>query len=259
MMPSTGSTLRQEAAAGIETARRYLKQAASYLREKRFQQHPIYQKLMPLFRFLIGAAYSNEARLYKRRLCEQFARLLLLLLVTIPINAALLYFYRSMWHLYQMTYVGQQYEGYFSEKALIISNLLSCNPIILSFDFTMAALVICMGIAVLCQVFHLSRYFYYSRDFWGKLLVWGSILTAAVAWHLDDVYVFHDFSMACFFALVPTLCLFDGCFDGANILVPEMGDVIRKVSSWRGGMIKGAGPCLNRITQWVEDGINRFL
>lgn len=47
MMPPTGRTLRQDAAAGIETARRFCRQAASYLRGKRFERHPIYQKLMP--------------------------------------------------------------------------------------------------------------------------------------------------------------------------------------------------------------------
>jgi hypothetical protein len=80
MMPSTGRTLRQKAGAGIKTARHFWQQAASYLREKRFQQHPIYQKLMPFFRFLIGVAYSTEVRAYKRRLCDQLVRLSLLLL-----------------------------------------------------------------------------------------------------------------------------------------------------------------------------------
>jgi hypothetical protein len=257
MMPSTGRTLREEAAAGIETVRRYWRQVASYLREKRFQQHPFYSKLISFFRFLIGTAYSKDVRLYKKRLCDQLARLSLLILLTILINAALLYFYSSMWNLYQMTAVGRQYEGYFLEKARIISSLLADHPVYLSFDFTLATAAVCMGAAVFCQFLHLSRYLYYPRDFWGKLLWWGGGLTALVAGYLDSMYVFYDFSMACFFALVPTLCLFSGCFDCANDLVPEMGDVIRKMSSRRAGFLKRVAFYMTHLVKYIEKWMNR--
>ena len=47
MMPPTERTLQQKAAAGIATSRRFWHQEYSYLREKRFERHPIYPKLMP--------------------------------------------------------------------------------------------------------------------------------------------------------------------------------------------------------------------
>ena len=96
-------------------------------------------------------------------------------------------------------------------------------------EVSIAAFTICMLISAICQLFYIARYLYLSRSFFGKIVIWGLPLAAAVATHIQPIYGFEEWRTAYAVAFLPTLCVFGGCFKFTRELLPEIGDLIRKV------------------------------
>ena len=61
-----------------------------------------------------------------------------------------------------------------------------------------------------------------------KIILWGLPLAAIVAIHIQDAFGIQQLGLAYVVALVPTLCLFSGCFKFTYELLPEIGTLIEK-------------------------------
>ena len=164
---------------------------------------------------------------YGRILVDIATRAILLVICASILNIIVLYFYNILWHIYGLTYIGKQFVALHPRQTQMITAILSHDIASLSLDTTLAAFVICMAISAGCQVFYLSRFFYQSRGKIGKLILWGLPLTALVSMYANDQHGFDSWTAVIPITIVPTLCVFSYCFKFSEVLLPEIGDVIR--------------------------------
>ena len=165
-------------------------------------------------------------------------RAILLLFTTAAVSIGMLYFCKMLWYTYISTPVGQRFVIMSAGISQVIFDILCINFVSLSIKVTIVAFTICMLTSVICQVLYIARYLYLPRSFFGKIVIWGLPLAAAVAARIQHIYGFEDWSTAYAIAFVPTLCLFTGCFKFTRELIPEIGDLIRKVSLISNQIIK---------------------
>jgi hypothetical protein len=152
----------------------------------------------------------------------------LLVLAAIVICIVFMYTCKMAWFVYISTPVGKKFLNTFPMKAQNIIDILNRELIFFSIQLTLKAFIICLAISALCQVFHMARYFYQPRGFVMKIILWGLPLTAIVAIHIQDAFGLKQLGPAYIVALVPTLCVFSGCFKFAYELLPEIGTLIEK-------------------------------
>ena len=172
---------------------------------------------------------TNPYFRYMRKIWDIMIRAILLLLITAAVNMVLLYFFKMLWYTYVLTPVGQRFVTTSTETSQVILDILRIDFLSLSIKVTIAAFTICMLISTICQLFYIARYLYLSRSFFGKIVIWGLPLAAAVATHIQPIYGFEEWRTAYAVAFLPTLCVFGGCFKFTRELLPEIGDLIRKV------------------------------
>ena len=165
-------------------------------------------------------------------------RALLLLFITASVSIGLLYFCKIFWYTYISTPVGQQFVTMSARTSQVIFDILRIDFVSLSIKVTIAAFTICMLISAICQVLYIARYLYLPKSFFGKIAIWGLPLAAAVATCIQHIFGFEDWSTAYAVAFVPTLCVFAGCFKFTRELLPEIGDLIRKVALISNKIIK---------------------
>ena len=165
-------------------------------------------------------------------------RALLLLFITASVSIGLLYFCKILWYTYISTPVGQQFVTMSARTSQGIFDILRIDFVSLSIKVTIAAFTICMLISAICQVLYIARYLYLPKSFFGKIAIWGLPLAAAVATCIQHIFGFEDWSTAYAVAFVPTLCVFAGCFKFTRELLPEIGDLIRKVALISNKIIK---------------------
>jgi hypothetical protein len=134
--------------------------------------------------------------------------------------------------------VGQRFVSTSTGASQVVLDILRIDILSLSIKITIAAFTNCMLISAICQVLYIARYCYFSRGFFGKIAIWGLPLAAAVATRIQHIYGFEDWTTAYAVAFVPTLCVFSGCFKFTRELLPEIGDLIRKVSLISNQIIK---------------------
>jgi len=152
----------------------------------------------------------------------------LLVLATTIICIVFMYMCKMTWSVYIATAVGKKFLNMFPVKAQNIVDILSRELIFFAIQLTFKAFIICLVISALCQVFHIARYLYLPRGFVMKIILWGLPLTAIVAIHIQDAFGLQQPGLAYVVALVPTLCIFSGCFKFTYELLPEIGTLIAK-------------------------------
>ncbi len=181
---------------------------------------------------------TNPYFRYGLKIWDIMIRAILLLFITAAVNIVLLYFLKIFWYTYILTPVGQRFVTTSTGASQVVLDILRIDSVSLSIKVTIAAFTSCMLISAICQVLYIARYFYLSRNFFGKIAIWGLPLAAAVATRIQHIYGFEDWSTAYAVAFVPTLCVFGGCFKFTRELLPEIGDLIRKVSLISNQIIK---------------------
>ena len=152
----------------------------------------------------------------------------LLVLATTIICIVFMYMCKMTWSVYIATPVGKKFLNMFPVKAQNIVDILNRELIFFSIQLTLKAFIICLVTSALCQVFHIARYLYQPRGFVMKVILWGLPLTALVAIHIQDAFGLKQLGPAYVVALVPTLCVFSGCFKFTYELLPEIGALIEK-------------------------------
>jgi hypothetical protein len=130
------------------------------------------------------------------------------------------------WHLYIYTQVGKRFIELNWVRAQNIVALLDREMISFSIQLTLEAFTVCLTISAVCQVLHITRYFYLPRGLLGKISLWGLPLTAIVAVYIQPALGLQQLGLTYAVALVPTLCVFSGCFKFTYELLPEIGDLM---------------------------------
>lgn len=206
-------------------------------------------KILPKMREYLSTNYLTRKNPYFRYGCkiwDVMIQTILLLFITAVVNIGLLYLCKMLWYIYISTPIGQQFVTISAGTSQVIFDILSRDFVSLSIKVTIAAFTICMLISAICQVLHIARYLYLPRGFFGKIALWGFPLTAVVATHIRDTEGFEYWSIAYAAALVPTLCIFTGCFKFTYELLPEIGDLIRKAALMSKDMIDFKLPKLTK-------------
>lgn len=194
---------------------------------------------------------------YARRVWDIIGQALLLLIATVSLSIVLLYLCKILWRIYIITPVGTTYVAAFTEKAETISHILNKNFISFSIEVTFFAFGVCMIISGLCRLFYIARYLYLPRGFFGKIGFWGLTLTAAVAEYIQPVYDIQEWKTAYIIAFVPTLCLFTSCFRFTNIMLPEIGDIIKTGIKVKNNFIRLRLPEIKKRLKQIIDRINK--
>ena len=160
----------------------------------------------------------------------------------------LLYLSKMIWNLYLSTPMGKQFFFSFEERAQIITDIIDKDAVYFSIELTITAFIICLLISVISQILYIARYLYHSRGLFGKIILWALPMTAVVAIYIQSVYEFGNWITAYAASLVPTLCLFSGCFKFSSELLPEIGSL--------GSLIKKKLPNLTTKIKIICEKIN---
>jgi hypothetical protein len=177
------------------------------------------------------ATYSIKIKAiirYLQKYLNMVAEALILIAYMAVAYIVLSYFAKYMWYLFMSTSVGQAYAEQFFYSYQMTNNVLNKNIIALSFYTTAISFVICFVISAICQFLLISRYLYEGRGFFSKLFFFGLPLTYIVAFFIRYTTVFNQMNISFRIALIPTMCIFMGCFRLSGKLLPELVDIINK-------------------------------
>jgi hypothetical protein len=172
---------------------------------------------------------QNPSFNYGARLMDAGVQALLLILMTMVLSSVLIFMGKIFWINYIETVVGRTYIELNPDSAQSIHLLMGKQTFSLSAQLTVSAFFVSLIMSGIGQLFHLARYLYRPRGFWGRIFMWGLPLTGVVAYRLHPELGLPQYGQTYALALVPTLCLFAGCFRFAFNLLPELGDVINYV------------------------------
>jgi hypothetical protein len=87
----------------------------------------------------------------------------MLVVFATALYAVLLYFSKMLWNVYIATDVGQYYLAAFPIHAQRTINVLGRNLLEFSLKMTVLSFLVCMGLAVVFQLLHISRFLYLNR------------------------------------------------------------------------------------------------
>jgi len=166
---------------------------------------------------------------YIKTLCGALIEAGILMVAATTLYAVLLYFSKMLWHVYVATDVGQYYLAEFPIHAQRTINILGRNLLEFSLKMSILAFLVCMGLAVVCRLLHISRFLYLNRGMFGRIAICGLPLTVLVAWFAMSEFGLPEWHSAYTYSLVPTLAVFTGCFNIAEKLFPEFGDVLNRI------------------------------
>lgn len=173
----------------------------------------IYRYLQNLFRLINEAAF--------------------LISFTIAFYIIILYYVKYWWYLFKSTDVGQAYAEQFYYNYQMTNDVLNRNIYDLSINLTITSFVICFLVSSVCQIFFISRYLYSGRGNFSRIIFFGLPLTYIVATYIMPTNEFNNMDSAFIVAVIPTLCVFMGCFRLSEKLLPELDDIIKKITHIR--------------------------
>jgi len=153
----------------------------------------------------------------------------MLVVAATALYAVLLYFSKMLWNVYVATDVGQYYLAAFPIHAQRTINILGGNLLEFSLNMSVLAFLVCMALAVVCQLLHISRFLYLNRGMFGRIAICALPLTLLVARLAMSEFGLPEWHSAYTYSLVPTLAVFSGCFNLAEKLFPEIGDVLKRI------------------------------
>ena len=180
-------------------------------------------KLEYLFRNIFTR--RNRYFRYIAKVLDTTIHAILLVSATSILFIVLMYMGKMLWYFYIHTPGGRKFIELYSVRAQSIVALLNREMISFSIHLTLEVFTVCLVISAVCQVLHIARYFYVPRAWFGKISFWGLPLTAVVAFHIHPGLGVQQFGLTYAVALLPTLCVFSGCFRFTYELLPEIGDL----------------------------------
>ena len=148
-----------------------------------------------------------------------------LLAITIMVFIVILYVCKILWNLYLSTHMGQMFITLFPDEAASTSQLLQMDLVLLSIWITIYSSLISLGVGAIFRLIYLNGYLYKPFGFLGKTIACGLPLTALVAFYVQPLYNFPAWDTTFLLVLLPTLSVYSRCFDYAEKLLPELGDV----------------------------------
>ncbi len=171
----------------------------------------------------------NKYKSYLTKLADALVRTLILVVITIIVFSIILILCNIMWSSYQYTHIGQKFAEFYPERAAVISDILDVNILLLAFDVTYYAFIICIVLGALAQLTSITRLLYTPRGGLGRLVFFGLPITSLVAMPLQQLYTLASLEQAYVLALIPTLCMVQHCFNYTYWLIPSIVDVIRLI------------------------------
>ncbi|OGP88940.1 MAG: hypothetical protein A2031_03440 [Deltaproteobacteria bacterium RBG_19FT_COMBO_43_11] len=167
---------------------------------------------------------------YLKNLFRSVNEAVFLISFTMAFYIIILYYTKYWWYLFKSTNVGQVYAEQFYYNYQMTNDVLDRNVFDLSIDLTITSFVICFLVSSFCQIFFISRYLYSGRGSFTRIIFLGLPLTYIVAAYIMPVHEFNNMDTAFIMAVIPTFCVFMGCFRLSEKLLPEFDDIIRKVN-----------------------------
>ncbi|HNZ11123.1 MAG TPA: tetratricopeptide repeat protein [Smithellaceae bacterium] len=142
------------------------------------------------------------------------------------VYACLLCFSKYLWIVFASTDVGKKYAEIYIENYRATNDVLNGNIITLAMKQTLISFTISLVAGMALSFLHIIRYVYSNRGFFGRIIMTGLPLTYVVALYTHYSGNFSHMDTAVIVALVPTLCVFTGCFRLAEEYVPGWLDII---------------------------------
>ena len=196
---------------------------------------------------------KDDLRRWSQKLGDALGRCALVFCLTLILETGLLFMSRLMWFVYTHTPVGEYYLTRMGEEAEAIQNLMQMEIWLLTWRTTLLALLVCLATGAIVRVAHLMRYFYEPLGMVGKIFLWCLPLIAGVGWLASQQEPWPPYAVACMLMAVPTACLLSTCFNLAEVLLPELGEVFNR--GFR--MLPGAHDTLfglkDKLRQWRDE------
>ncbi len=152
--------------------------------------------------------------------------LLINLVICLAGLVVVLYLAQFLWIGYQSSPMGQQYTLFFGERAALISDFLSRNIFTLSAQMIWIPFSTCFLACCGLRFFHVNTLLYDSCRGIVRILVFGVPLSVLSGWNLYDDPMVQSFEQGMIMGFLPTMFFFPKCVDAANLLIPEMGDIV---------------------------------
>lgn len=166
---------------------------------------------------------------YPQIFFDTLLKAILLAVVAAFVYTILLYYCKVLWTLYTSTPIGMRYVKSFYQSAGNISDILNRDPLILSIRLTGLSLLVCFSIAAVCQFLHINRFLYVSRGFLWRIVFSGIPLAAVTAAVAQTLFQITHWISAFSVAILPTFCMFNGCFQYTQKTIPEIGNFFLKI------------------------------
>ena len=100
-----------------------------------------------------------------------------------------------------------------------------------SCELTLTAFILCLVIGSICQFVYLARFYQGSKGLLHRFIYWGFPLTIIVSayFYRWPIYTVEHWSAAYILYFVPTICVYSLCFKISDMLLPELGAVVKAV------------------------------
>jgi len=173
---------------------------------------------------------------WSRRIADALFRCLVVSTTALILEIGMLYMAKMVWFVYISTHVGQVYLAKFGAGTNGIQYLMTSNLALVGWQAVMTVLVLCVMVAAASQWFFLLRFLYLPFGFAGHMVLWTLPLTGLSAYCLYLTHTLNHFGVSCMVTLLPTFLLLPACVQLAQILMPDMGIVIRATKNTAGNI-----------------------
>ncbi len=153
----------------------------------------------------------------------------LLLLTTFCLCLFLLFMMKIAWKTFVYSPVGEKFLQLQIVSVESLTDVFSRSLPHFSLQVTLEAFTICLIAGAFCRITHVARYLYHPQGMFGRFVFLALPLSALAGVHFQRTFGFTEFGLSCLMALIPTVCLFSGCFKFAEELLPETGSVLHTV------------------------------
>jgi len=155
----------------------------------------------------------------------------LMLIITVGLNALLLYLIKMFWYTYRATQVGLTFIKKFGNKHSDLVDIINQDIVNLSSELALSAFIFCLLIGSVSQFLYLGRFFQGAGSWLRKFMYGGLPLTFIVSayFYRWPLYPVEHWSAAYILYFLPTLCIYALCFKICDKLLPEFGAAINSV------------------------------
>ena len=150
------------------------------------------------------------------------------LLVTMVLNGFLFFLAKLTWRGYLTTPVGKNFVLLYPDITADITRIFRNDWFFLT-DIIIEICVLLFFITCLCQLFLISRFVFYRGEHIRNIIFSGIPMILMAGYWVGGRYGI-DLYTACFFSILPVLCLYQLCFSITGKLIPEISDILKAVT-----------------------------